>query len=297
MTMPQPSGRQPILPIEKALEEIKLRTPHNFGIGHEGNYPHAAVAALMAAVTDRLSCVDSESAQGMTDTPTAHAGARQDSTPEQAAPDALIVGIAQIIDYPSVYMGGPSRNSMRIATEIVKHHRADLAVPSAPDEVEGLQSIIAASNNVIDGLSAENTAQQAEIERLRAERKQNCIDYCALMERHDDQVNTIARLTAERDEARAATAAAYERAALRYDELWRETNAYKIDQVRALATEAETTALAEIVKRAVVAETRACAEICEEYSKDHGSGMFDRHSAACAAAILARLDQRKEAGA
>lgn len=40
--------------------------------------------------------------------------------------DALVVGIAQIIDHPSVYMGGPSRNSLRIATEIVKHHRADL---------------------------------------------------------------------------------------------------------------------------------------------------------------------------
>lgn len=40
--------------------------------------------------------------------------------------DPLIVGIAQIIDHPSVYMGGPSRNSMRIATEIVKCHRADL---------------------------------------------------------------------------------------------------------------------------------------------------------------------------
>lgn len=42
------------------------------------------------------------------------------------AHDALVTRIAQIIDHPSVYMGGPSRNSLRIATEIVKHHRADL---------------------------------------------------------------------------------------------------------------------------------------------------------------------------
>ena len=38
--------------------------------------------------------------------------------------DQLVIGIAQIIDHPSVFMGGPSRNSMRIAAEIVKHHRA-----------------------------------------------------------------------------------------------------------------------------------------------------------------------------
>ena len=41
--------------------------------------------------------------------------------------NALIVGIAQIIDYPSVYMGGPSRNSLRIAETIVKEFGADLA--------------------------------------------------------------------------------------------------------------------------------------------------------------------------
>lgn len=41
--------------------------------------------------------------------------------------NALIVGIARIIDHPSVYMGGPSRNSMRIAETIVKKFGADLA--------------------------------------------------------------------------------------------------------------------------------------------------------------------------
>ena len=40
---------------------------------------------------------------------------------------ALIVGIARIIDHPSVYMGGPSRNSLRIAKMIVKEFGADLA--------------------------------------------------------------------------------------------------------------------------------------------------------------------------
>ena len=41
--------------------------------------------------------------------------------------NALIVGIARIIDHPSVYMGGPSRNSLRIAKMIVKEFGADLA--------------------------------------------------------------------------------------------------------------------------------------------------------------------------
>lgn len=40
--------------------------------------------------------------------------------------DALVVGIAQIIDHPSVYMGGPSRNSLRIAEAIVKEFGSDL---------------------------------------------------------------------------------------------------------------------------------------------------------------------------
>jgi len=39
---------------------------------------------------------------------------------------------------------------------------------------------------------------------------------------------------------------------------------------------------------AVAAEREACAEVCYEYSKDHGSGMFDRHSAECANRIRAR---------
>ena len=45
--------------------------------------------------------------------------------------NALIMGIAQIIDHPSVYMGGPSRNSLRIAETIVKKFGADLARANA----------------------------------------------------------------------------------------------------------------------------------------------------------------------
>lgn len=45
------------------------------------------------------------------------------SAPEQ---DPMVVGIAQIIDHPSVYMGGPSRNSLRIAAAIVKEFGSDL---------------------------------------------------------------------------------------------------------------------------------------------------------------------------
>lgn len=45
------------------------------------------------------------------------------SAPEQ---DPMVVGIAQIIDHPSVYMGGPSRNSLRIAEAIVKEFGSDL---------------------------------------------------------------------------------------------------------------------------------------------------------------------------
>lgn len=46
------------------------------------------------------------------------------ASPQPAPEDreALVEGIAQIIDHPSVYMGGPSRNSLRIAEAIVKEY-------------------------------------------------------------------------------------------------------------------------------------------------------------------------------
>ena len=58
--------------------------------------------------------------------------------------NALIVGIAQIIDYPSVYMGGPSRNSLRIAETIVKEFGADLARAdrAAPEALEHLRNVM-----------------------------------------------------------------------------------------------------------------------------------------------------------
>lgn len=75
--------------------------------------------------------------------------------------------------------------------------------------------------------------------------------------KYDDAQATIARLTAERDEARAEAAA---------------------------AAISDTDALAEIVNQAVDAETRACADELP-------------NCAACGgrSAILSRLDQRKEA--
>lgn len=109
---------------------------------------------------------------------------------------------------------------------------------------------------------------------------------------------TIARLTAERDEARASAAAAYERAARvcanneerafkqGRGDFW----AHRIDkdEIRALATEAETNALAEIVKRAKADGMREAEAIIRE--------MWASTSAEHSAAILARIDQRKEAG-
>jgi len=40
-------------------------------------------------------------------------------------------------------------------------------------------------------------------------------------------------------------------------------------------------------KAAVAAEREACAEVCFDYSKDHGTGAFDRHSAECERRIRA----------
>lgn len=111
-----------------------------------------------------------------------------------------------------------------------------------------------------------------------------------------DLLATIHRLLDALDtEARAAAAAAYERAAdacadyprvapdatewPHYDDQIAHSQAC----IRALATEAETTALAEMLD----AETQACAEICD--INDQVSGWVSRD------AILARIDQRKEA--
>lgn len=84
---------------------------------------------------------------------------------------------------------------------------------------------------------------------------------------------TIDRLTAERYEARAATAAAYERAAdsiqTLANQLWPDGKRTELaDHIRALTTEPGTTALAEIVKQAVGAETRACP--LDEWHEDMG---------------------------
>jgi len=41
---------------------------------------------------------------------------------------------------------------------------------------------------------------------------------------------------------------------------------------------------------AVAAERDVCAQVCHEYSKDHGTGAFDRHSAECERRIRARAN-------
>lgn len=123
---------------------------------------------------------------------------------------------------------------------------------------------------------------------------------------------TIARLTAERDQARAEAAAAYERAARvadgevsrRSDQLqWPNHGEIQINRwqagkleaelisnkIRALATEADTTALAEIVKKAVDAALNAASDyINEVYGISAINHPVDRER------ILARINHSKE---
>lgn len=114
---------------------------------------------------------------------------------------------------------------------------------------------------------------------------------------HSDAQATIARLTAERDQARAEAAAAHEKIAREA-----ENRAWSVGlaghEIRALATEPGTTALAEIVKKAVDAETRSCAEVALRIGPVLSDSPYLDGMQACAsqarAAILARIDQRKE---
>ena len=138
---------------------------------------------------------------------------------------------------------------------------------------------------------------------------------------YDDAQATISRLTAELAQARAEAAAAYERAAMVLDTNGDSAASNALGQqlccsgqmcgcqgadvgsflqylIRALATEPCTTALAEIVKQAVDAETRACAELSETYTLDDPDDAYGVSSVVYVsrAAILARLDQHKEEG-
>lgn len=120
-------------------------------------------------------------------------------------------------------------------------------------------------------------------------------DHCAWAARghwnkaYDAAIAEIARLTAELEAARASAAAAYERAEEALLAHGLHDDDAEIDLIRALATEAETNALAEIVD----AETRACAEVAAARAFNMAGGeMRD----GMRKAILARLDQRKEAG-
>lgn len=108
--------------------------------------------------------------------------------------NALIVGIAQIIDYPSVYMGGPSRNSLRIAETIVKEFGADIASAdrAAPDL---LDEVIARRATEAD-LRAEVDRLTYEVKRLREALYDVCFEY--------DPSDTCQNAMVMRDIARSA---------------------------------------------------------------------------------------------
>lgn len=75
---------QATMPIEHAISAVKLRQPHSYGLGHEGYYPHAAVAALVSAATSP------DRQHVPTDTPTPPRA-------DQAAPAAVSRHSAQTI--------------------------------------------------------------------------------------------------------------------------------------------------------------------------------------------------------
>lgn len=131
-------------------------------------------------------------------------------------------------------------------------------------------------------------------------------DVAAMVRWMEGKDATIARLTAERDEARATAAAAYERAAQYLTQQAAEKGGTKTPQgrtaqyyarkIRALATEAETTALAEIVKKAVDEERKQFdGYILHKRNCDMMSAFIQGKHCTCGLdAILARLDQPKE---
>ena len=43
--------------------------------------------------------------------------------PVQSEPSELVLGIAGVLDHPSIYMGGPSQRSIRLAGEVVGYLR------------------------------------------------------------------------------------------------------------------------------------------------------------------------------
>jgi len=117
--------------------------------------------------------------------------------------DQLITGIAQIIDHPTVYMGGPSRNALRIAKVVVDEFGAQLDAHPAPD-TQAPERIDTSRENIerIYWLVAESKAgREVRTEALRL----------------------ITALSAERDLASAKTAAAVMR--MREDALARITPA------------------------------------------------------------------------
>lgn len=146
-------------------------------------------------------------------------------------------------------------------------------------------------------------------------------DIAAMVRWMENKDATIARLTAERDEALASAAAAYERAAQWHDEVAAHAQSgidysdavgvpisnraqlaesvrqheYSSRAILALDPDA-TAALAARDKRVREEEIRACAEVCNAlvHSKQQRHGYKTAWGAMdCRAAILARLDQPK----
>lgn len=175
---------------------------------------------------------------------------------------------------------------------------------------------IVGEDAIIASLKAEIARLTAELEESRAGEEG------ALMIIASERAEVLA-LRRQLAEARAATKAAYERAA-RVADGW--GNCARDDdmarEIRALATEAETTALAEIVKKAVDAETRGMRAVlrsgCDLLSVEVDAlkagisirgemqpGPEDQHTvdaireiedwiATAGTFLTARLDQRKE---
>ena len=146
--------------------------------------------------------------------------------------DQLITGIAQIIDHPTVYMGGPSRNALRIAKVVVDEFGAQLDAHPAPD-TQAPERIDTSRENIerIYWLVAESKAgREVRTEALRL----------------------ITALSAERDLASAQTAAAW---IAGYSDGWRdreENNAWQCDGPPADLQAALDALIAERVREAFI---------------------------------------------
>lgn len=130
-------------------------------------------------------------------------------TNEPTLTDALIRSIAAIIDHPSVYMGGPSRNSMRIAANIVEHHRADLAPADDKDVIIArLREEVGAAWDKCEERRLAQVRAEAKLAEVTAELEAIKGRKVAAIINGDGpmtvQKSTIRKLVEERDTARSA---------------------------------------------------------------------------------------------